>query len=233
MQIEPGFTARKMTIASVYPIACDAWRDYGHTQAGGNHRFVLEAAPKDGYTTLTISDMWQRVQDVEVTGASGRQTLKAFWVTVESLADDLYAHWAVHRIGTGGGFRPGIKIIAGDTPTEAELEEMRASQRGYFEGLWHEAVGMAAKHQWKFITDTHRAAARWLGLDAPWVANIGTSQDWKHCTACYEKIDARASVCKVCRSPQEAEAPVAVVAEKPRRMPIPPPISAPRQPVTA
>lgn len=217
------FQARTITIASVYPMRCEATRDYGNTQAGGRTIFVLEPAPKGGFATLTVSDMWQRIQDIDAMNASGRQVQKAFWVDVESLARDLHAHWAMQRIGTASGFRPGIKIIAGSTPTQAELDEMNAVQRGYFEGLYHEAQGLAAKFKHRDITDTHREAARWLGLDAPWVANIGASHDWKECQSCFEKINAKATVCRVCRSEQ----PNAVKA--PAKQPLPPPVKTPAQ----
>jgi hypothetical protein len=229
MQIQPKFTAQMKTIASVYPIQCTAERDYGETQAGGRFKFALEAAPKDGYTTITLHDMWQAQHDFEGRSSSGRQTMKAFFVDVDSLAKDLYNQWAIQRIGTGTGFRPGIMIIAGQEPTAEELAMMRGQQRGYFEGLWHEGVALAAAHKWKHITDTHREAAKWLGLDAPWVANIGQSNDWKKCVACREKIDIEATVCKVCKERQpgyeEVSAPAAP--EKKSKSPLPPPIPPP------
>ncbi len=233
MQIQPRFTAQIKKIASVYPIQCDAERDYGPTQAGGRTKFILEAAPKDGYTTIELTDMWQAQHDFEGRANSGRQTMKAFFVDVDSLAADLYNQWAVQRVGTGTGYRPGIMIIAGETPTEDELAFMRAQQRGYFEGLWHEGNALAAAHKHKIIMDTHRQAAIWLGQDAPWVANIGASNDWKKCVACREKIDIEATVCKVCRSPQvETYSPEPPVDTRKAKTPgIPPPIAPPlRQP---
>lgn len=239
---EPIFQARTITICSVFPVACEAMRDYGHTQMGGRTNFRIEGAPRGEYRLLKVADMWQRVQDVETSSASGRQVQKGFWVECKDIASDLITHWAAQRIGTQHGHRPGIKVIAGDTPTAEELAELNAIQKGYFETLFHEAQGFAAKHDWKNIGDHHRVAARWLGLDAPWVANVGEqTQNWKECVACYEKINAKATICRVCRSVQPGgESSVineaAVASEAPRKQgkpPIAPPLAAPLRPAMA
>ena len=229
------FTARTLVIASVYPLECKAQRDYGFTRSGGMTEFVLPAAKKGGYSTLKISDMFQRIQDVDAMTASGRQTNKDFFVEVSSLAKDLYTHWAVQRIGTGNGFLPGIKIIAGEEPTAEELAEMNAMQKGYFEGLFLEGQAYAEKHDFRQINEIHRAAATWLGLDAKWVANIGEQhKGWKECTACFEKINALATICKVCRSVQPDLAGAATVAETdPPRKAGRPPIAPPLKPAFA
>jgi len=228
------FTARTMTIASVYPIECKAIRDYGFTRDGGMTEFVLPAAKKGEYTTLKICDMFQRIQDIDAMTASGRNANKEFFVEVSTLAADLHTHWAVQRMGTGNGFRPGIMIIAGDEPTAEELASMNAIQKGYFEGLFLEGQAYAEKHDFKQINEIHRAAAVWLGLDAKWVANIGEQHvGWKECTACFEKINALATICKVCRSPQP-EFDATPVAEKPtRKAPGRPPIAPPLKPAFA
>jgi hypothetical protein len=246
MQILPRFTAQSLVIASVYPIECTAERDYGFTQSGGRHKFILEAAKKGEFTTLPLSDMWQAQHDFEGRSNSGRQTMKAFFVDVDSLAKDLYNQWAVQRVGTGTGYRPGIAIIGGETPTDEETAFMNGQQRGYFEGLWHEGNALAAAHKHKHIMDTHRQAAIWLGQDAPWVANIGASNDWKKCVACREKIDIEATVCKVCRERQPSYAvpapvPAPIVEMQPpapaktnNKPSLPPPLApTPRQGATA
>ena len=228
------FTARTLTIASIYPLECKLQRDYGFTRNGGMTEFLLPAAKKGSYSTLKISDMFQRIQDVDAMTASGRQSNKDFFVEVGSLAKDLHTHWAVQRIGTGNGFLPGIMVIAGDEPTEIELGTMNAQQKGYFEGLFLEGQAYAEKHDFKQINEIHRAAAVWLGVDAKWVANIGEQhKGWKECTACFEKINALATICKVCRSvqPDFNASPIAEQ-EAPRKAGRPP-IAPPLKPVFA
>lgn len=197
------FQARSKVIVSVFPIACELFRPYGLRQEGGRTKFVLEAAPKGGYTKLKIYDMWQYTQDIDASSASGRQVMNSFLVNVGSLVHDLIQHWAVQRIGTALGFRPGIAVIEGEEPTDQELAALLAVQRGYFEGLYQEAKDLSARHEHKKIGDFHRAASVWLGHKEDWAANRGESIDWKDCLACYSRIDARATVCKVCRSAQE------------------------------
>jgi len=200
-----GWRARSLTICSVFPMQCTLDRDYGLTMEGGRTKFILKAAKKGSHSTLQIFDMFQRAQDIEQSAATGRHQNSAYPVKVETLANDMIQHWAVQRVGTNAGFRPGIMIIAGDEPTTEELDFLDAQQRGYFEGLYQEAKDYSAQDQHKKIGEFHRAAALWLGHNnEPWAANVGASKDWKECDKCYKHIDARATWCSECGQPQGA-----------------------------
>lgn len=202
---EMQFNARSCVIASIFPFPCSLTRNYGPTMAGGRTTYLLESAPKGEHRTLKVFDCFERQPDFNHPfNGIGHTMSQGMPVSALEIARDCITHWAVSRIGTAMGFRPGIQIIAGEVPTEAELASMTALQRGYFEGLFQQGQEYAAKHKWTNINEFHRGAAKWLGLDEKWVADVGKSQEWKHCSECYEKIDARANVCRVCRSTQKA-----------------------------
>lgn len=201
--LQDGFIARKLTIASVFPIKCVETRPFGRTMAGGITKYELEAAEKGKWTTCTVWDAWERKMSDQ--GSVGSPMFEPSPVSAQSIVNDLLTHWVEKRMGTAQGHRPGIMLIAADEPTAEELAYMHGRQKPYLDGLVHEANGFAAAHKWKDINELHRMAARVLGIDAAnakWVADLGSQQEWKECVYCVEKIPAKASVCRVCHEKQ-------------------------------
>lgn len=238
---ELKFTPQSRVIVSIFPIKCDLERDFGPTMKGGRTRYVLEAAPKDGYTSLVLNDCFQRVQDV-MKSEIGKPRFIGSPVSADEIANDCMTHWVEQRIGTASGFRPGImKLPEGQaTPTEADLFTLNERQKAYSDALILEANGMAAKHDWKNITDLHRAMAIWRGYQVPlgqsdWVAQLGKGGEFKECVECFSKIDARATKCKICMAPQvsAATAPPVEPAKATGKSPLPPPVKSPAQQVAA
>lgn len=235
-----NFNPQSRVIVSIFPIKCDLERDFGRTMKGGRTRYVLEAAPRDGFTTLALHDSFQRVQDV-MKSEIGKPKFIGSPVSADELAADCMTHWVEQRIGTASGFRPGImKLPEGQTePTAENLSDLNERQKAYADALILEANSMAAKHDWKNITDLHRAMAVWRGYQTPlgqpdWVAQLGKGGEFKECVACYDKIDSRASICKNCHTPQPAAAaPPSEPVKASGKSPLPPPVKSPAAQVTA
>ena len=216
----------KRTMISIFPLERRLWRDYGPTINGGRTEYILSPpANKGEYSKLDVYDGFQRVMD-PMKSEPGRPGFGPWPVSAIEICNDAMHNWVECVQGTKGDFRPGIMIIAGDTPTPEELASLEANQQRYFERLVQEAQGHAERNEWKMITDVHRAAARYTGYrpaagDSNWVAEMGTSRT-KECTSCFSPIDARSKVCRICRAPQdEPTAPPAP--EKPKAQRIPPP----------
>lgn len=226
-----GISSRSLTIASVFPRAKRAQRDYAPDMSGGRTIFQLPAAPKGEVSTLTITDCWELIETDR--GTFDNMIRRPEMVKVEDIANCLLNEWAVNIAGTREGQRPGIMLIAGDVPTAEEKAKLETMQAAYFDGLVNEAQAYANQHAWKNITDLHRDAAKWRGFDAPWVTNLGEGKEKKHCAYCDEKIQPAAKFCVHCRQWQPgfeamANAPQPVVEKtespKPGRPPIPPPV---------
>lgn len=229
--------SRTLTIASVYPEKRIARRDYHPEMAGGRYLFVLEAAPKGEYATLTIPDCWELIETDQ--GKIGNMSRRPELVRCEDIVGCLLSEWAINIGGTRTGHRPGIMRIAGDAPTEAELVQLNAMQAAYFDGLIHEGNGLAAQHDWKNISSLHRLAAVSRGHEAAWVTNLGEGKEKKECFYCASKIEARAKFCKECRQFQPGFESIAAAIPatevhpmpgipKSMKPPIPPPIREPR-----
>lgn len=223
------FNHGKKTIVSIYPIASAAWRDRGPGVEGGRTHYVLAPAEKGSFVKLDVYDSFERTYDPMKT-EPGRPGFSPYPISAAETVNDLMQQWVFSRIGGASGFRPGIMVIDGDEPTTEELATLEAMQRGYAEFMIHDAEQAAEKHEWKKITDVHRAMARWTGHKAVWVADVG-AKTLKDCVACYSAIDIRASVCKVCRERQPAleSTPVEVIATPvavpvAAKKPLPPPV---------
>lgn len=226
-----GFQGHTLTIASVFPRELKAERHYNPEMSGGRFIFRLEGAPKGQFRTIGLSDCWEQVQNAN--SRIGAPEFDATIVLVENIAQCLLKEWATNIAGTRTGKRPGIMLIAGEQPTEAELATLNAMQATYFDGLIQEGDGLAAKHDFKSISELHRDAAKWRGHDAAWVTNLGEGQEKKECIHCAEKILARANFCRYCRQAQPGfeGSPVAesVAPKATAKAPLPPPVKAPQQ----
>lgn len=225
-----GFNGMSLTIASVFPLERKAQRDYHPEMDGGRTGFVLEAAPKGEFRTLKLTDCWERIVSDE--SQVSNPVFVPRLVKVDTIAACLLKEWAINIAGTRTGRRPGIMVIAGDTPTEAEMKTLTEMQAAYFDGLINEASAFAAKHDWKSIDELHRVAAKWRGHEAEWVNDLGQKAERKECFYCAEKIMARAKVCKECGHTQPefaAVVPDAPAPQKAVRAPIPPPMKPPAQ----
>jgi hypothetical protein len=195
----------KVTMLSIFPIACVAYRNFGPNMTGAiNQKYILPKAEKGGYTKLDVYDAFERQPDYNAMTVVGKPVFSPIPVPARIIVADLFKEWVENRLGCGNGLRPGIAIIRGDEPTKEELLSLVPQQEAYAKGLYHDAMGMADKHQWREITDLHREMAKWLGLKAKWIEDAETNrQELKKCSECRMEIPADARVCHICRNEQK------------------------------
>lgn len=147
-----------------------------------------------GYAVYVLHDTrsWNRDwgQDKEVFRADG--------VDAQSIVTDFVTVYGSGMIGSDKGLRPGIIAMAGDYPTEDELQKARQMQTAHFEFLYHDAVALHADGKTREITNLHRVACSWLGRnDLPFLRKI-QQRSLKPCPACGEDIMYEAMKCKHC-----------------------------------
>lgn len=190
------------TICSVYPLRLGPERRPYHPDRlqCGCSTFFIEAAPMDGYRTLTITDCWQRTIDYfKRPNEEGR--FVPYPIDVGVIADDLVTVWTSGMITSKeSGGTPGVGIIKGAEPTAEELKTLRAIQAKFFEGLFYNAQALAAQTKFNQITPLHRLAAKWLGREkeAIWTKELDP-KEMKACPLCQSKVHERAYFCPNCR----------------------------------
>lgn len=186
--------ARKsqVTIVSVYPMEKRAEHPYGPVKGMGAFEFVLPAAPAKGWSKLVIEDCYQKVYLGENVGH------KFDLIEADNIARALVENWVSTVVGADSGFGPGIFICAGDEPTKEELSRARENQELYFEYLINQAEAKFRANKFDEITDTHRAAAKWMGREnVEWLRQI-KRQAMKDCPLCFASIPEPATVCPNC-----------------------------------
>ncbi len=186
--------ARKsaVTIVSVYPMEKRVEHPYGPVKGMGSYEFVLPAAPANGYSKLVVEDCYQKVYLGENIG------FKFELIEAMTIAQALVGNWVSTVVGADSGFGPGVFIAAGDEPTKEELARARENQELYFEYLINQAETKYRANKFEEITDTHRAAAKWMGREnVEWLRQI-KRQQMKECPLCFAMIPQQASVCPNC-----------------------------------
>ncbi len=200
------FIAQRVTMVSIFPIDCIAYRNFGPTMEGAvNNKYYLPAAQKGAHSKLVIWDAFERQPDFNASQAVGKIITAPVINPCRSVARDLFKEWVENRLGCASGHRPGISLIAGDDPTKEELAMLVPQQEAYARALYHEANGSWEKHDWRNITSLHREMAKWAGLKAKWIEDYAY-QETKKCSECRQDIPSDANICFICRSAQKAKA---------------------------
>jgi hypothetical protein len=180
-----------VTLVSVYPDKphaverpFDGWTVY-----------QIDACPKgEEPRLLQVLDAVQFTKD-----ALNREVINESLIFAEQVAGDLLAHWARTPIGAPSGSGPGIGLIAGDEPTDEEIQVLLERQNLLFEYLYHEGMRMAQNQDWRGINRHHRMAAEWLGLEEVW-ARDPRKEGNRPCPACTVPISTYALICPNCRT---------------------------------
>jgi hypothetical protein len=123
----------------------------------------------------------------------GDKRIMEYRITAREIADDI-----AREINgdSGEGSYHGVFVAAGDSPTDAELEDARRRLDEF-----HRRLVAAADLEWErshnpmFITDLERRAARERRLDKPWLYDPKPLAD---CPVCAEKIKPGVAVCRSC-----------------------------------
>jgi hypothetical protein len=123
----------------------------------------------------------------------GDKRIMEFRITAREIADDIARE--INGDSGEGSFH-GVFVAAGDSPTDAELEDARRRLDEF-----HRRLVAAADLEWErshnpmFITDLERRAARELRLEKPWLYDPKPLAD---CPVCAEKIKPGVAVCRSC-----------------------------------
>lgn len=199
--------SQKRTLVSVFPqetrhcirhATITGTNPDGTSRLGGTVEYVLPAAVKGGYSTLTISG----ASDIGLDANTGETSLHP--IPVDAIAAELVVRFTSDRLLATTSVGPGIWVAPEPIPTDDEIRkspkfiEAVAKQDEYFRQLIYD--GDQLSQNGKQVTNLHRLAAMYMGTeDRPWVREI-TERRTKTCPACGEMILAAALVCKQCQT---------------------------------
>lgn len=143
-----------------------------------------------GYTLISFCDTYQWVNNPE---RERREPLPIEAVVVAQAYESMWIQGQRTRSG-----RIGIKVLNRNEPFEEQLRFLWDGQIEYFRSLVEEADKSELERDRKYITQIHRAAAAWLGIEnREWFKPMG-EQHMKKCPACASSILAEALVCIKC-----------------------------------
>jgi hypothetical protein len=191
----PGnFNINKRKIVSVYPGALSfTIRAVPIGTSGASTTFVLPPAPTDSYVEIEVQDMqsWFRNWEAE--------SMQPLPIHADAIASELVSAWTSGLLGTDRGGRPGI-AVRDQRPVEDQVADLQATQQLWANTLVDEAQAYFNDHDFKKIGEMHRLAARWLGIDVPWIVDLRKQKEAsKRCPACGEEILAAALKCNKCQ----------------------------------
>ncbi len=104
------------------------------------------------------------------------------------------------------GVMPGIGISDTPRPSGTLINKLLEQQTRFCNSMVQEGNNFHTRQEFNRITPDHRAAARWLGVDAPFVVKAHNPLGTKQCIACAEEIKAEAKICRYCNRPQDLDA---------------------------
>ena len=180
-----------LVIASVYPGQLptisrpfDGWTGYTLTPVEkGESPFLLK-----------VEDAIQFERDPMV-----RENITETLIFADQIVDDLLVHWARTPNGAPAGSGPGVGLIAGETPTVAELKVLHERQNLLFEFYYQEGLRLAQNQEWRGIDHRHRMAALYLEREQPWAIDSEKSMEqFEECPACGSPMPAGKSICRSC-----------------------------------
>lgn len=187
----------KHYVFSVFPLAMRAERPFN-----GFSAYTLPASrgPKD-VTRCDVPSAFQLVP-------TGDGTWTEIPVFSDAIAEDILHEFSA-MVGQEEGYGPGIWTQDSPDPDPEMVEANVQKQAAFFEFLCNQADGLDKQGKQTEITDLHRMAARWLGYnDFKWLEKL-RPKALKECVACYSQIDARATICPICTTRQNAPTEVA------------------------
>lgn len=189
------YTPNYRTLCSIFPTALE----WSEMHAGRRRTYSMPAVEKGKYALLRVYDTWTKTRNFNAEdNQGGSEVYQRSPISCEGIAQDLIRAWAQDAPGNRGGSQPGIMVIAGDKPTQGELDHLWAMQTEYFRYLVMMADNYWITGKREYITDDHRRALRWLGSeDREWFKRIN-SVLYKKCPNCAEEINEEALGCKHC-----------------------------------
>lgn len=184
----------RTTICSIWPQDLRARRNHN-----GLTMYQMPAAPRGSYVTFTVYDTQQWINRPRDDRFQG--DVEPMPIPARIVAEDLVSTWGGDTLGSRSGYKPGIGIIASDSPTDAELASLRAGQSNLFHWLITDANGKHISGEGVLISDMHRMAAKEM-LDKgaerlPWFPVVDFAAV-KDCPACGKQTEQKAKVCDKC-----------------------------------
>jgi hypothetical protein len=177
-------TATEHTTVSLVNISTQKWPPRQRTYFGSLE--VRSPEPGEAFAITPIRGC-MGVMDL------GDKRIMEYRITAREIADDIARE--INGDSGEGSFH-GVFVAAGDSPTDAELEDARRRLEEF-----HRRLVAAADLEWErshnpmFITDLERRAARELRLEKPWLYDPKPLAD---CPVCAEKIKPGVAVCRSC-----------------------------------
>jgi hypothetical protein len=194
-----AYVPNNVSICSIFP---EELRHY-LMHAGRRKEYFMPAVPKGSYALLKVYDTYTLTRDLsagmsDIPNDRNAQAMVQSPVHCFGVAADLTRQWAQDAPGNASGAKPGVMVIAGDRPTQLELDGLTETQTTYFRWLVMKADEYWITGQRTYITNDHRRALRWLGSeDRDWYKKIETVL-FKRCPSCAEQINFDALGCRHC-----------------------------------
>lgn len=143
-----------------------------------------------GYTLLHVCDTYQWCNNYE------REKMEPLPISAAIVAESLERSWVQGQRTASG--KIGIKVLDQAKALKPQLDDLWADQTAYFRSLVNEADKHDQDAERKYITEIHRVAAKWMGIEnRPWCKPM-EERHVKRCPACSSDILAEALVCKEC-----------------------------------
>lgn len=197
-QIIPG----SRTVLSVAPVrfrmAVNRARMVDGVLQPGDVEYVLEPAPRDGYSVCKIHDTFQFMRDfTSVNEFNPGGDIRPMPVTAERETHAFIQHCIGGNMGARSGVHPGVIECAGPEPTPEEIAKAREIHTVYARWMVNDGHAKFGRGELKEINEEHRRNAEWLGVNVPWKVELEQVQV-KKCAACAEEIKSEALNCKHC-----------------------------------
>ncbi len=190
-------STKGVTLVSIFP--GDLRKQCRHN---GTIEYVLLAAPRGSYSSLTVYDTQQWIRFASESGPRYDQ-----WgpgpIPAQIVAQDLVLTWAGSFLKpkNAKGMTIGVDIIKADKPEPGELAKLNHNQDSLFNAFIMEANSLHIAGKGVDITDIHRTAAKYLldegASQLPWFPVV-LFADVKQCMSCSRKILAAALRCEHC-----------------------------------
>ena len=194
-------------IVSIFPVRCEKQMN----AINGFKQYVLDAAPRGGWSTLVVETSGQWLTDMSsVDESNPTPGMRMVETPAWDEANELVRHWTSNTAGGRG--RPGIGLLpyGVQPPLPGEkassefasfLAELNAIQTEFAQYHVKDANDKKTKGDMRNITNTHREMAKWLFGDGAekldWYGKT-TYMDTKSCIACSRQVISTALVCEHC-----------------------------------
>ncbi len=190
----------KVFVCSVWPKRVVS-ESFSHGGVGARRYCIEPGSPKNPSVLALYNTYYLTMTIGESTDSGGfRAGYQPSTVYAVQIAKNIIEYETGNHPGNVRG-KKGIGIIAGPTPTTAEIEELANYQTQFLKYIVERADSYYDAGQRHKISGEHRDALKMLGLDEvqhPWYRS--RVQQYNSCPACAERILLEARVCKVCHT---------------------------------